>query len=307
MRFLNPKTDFAFKRIFGSAESKDILLSFINAILGLESSYRIIDLEILDPYNAPKIRGMKDTYLDVRARDGQDKEYIIEMQVLNVMGFEKRVLYNACKAYAGQIGKGKDYHLLTSVIAITITDFMMFPELTEIVTKYKLRAEQGDVYSDDLELVFAELPKFTKEEDGLATTLDRWLFFLKNVGKLSATPEFLKAESAITQALDLANTAWLSEEELDDQFRREMFIQDQRGALEFAWKKGFAQGMDEARKNGATEGLHAVREGEEENADLQAQIVTEAHGIGLSLDAISRITDLDMAQVSAILLDKKAE
>ena len=120
MRFLNPKTDFAFKRIFGSERSREILLSFLNAILGLETPYWIVDLTILDPYLAPKIQGMKDIYLDVRARDEQGKWYIIEMQVLNVAGFEKRVLYNACKAYAGQIQRGEDYQLLTEVIAITI-------------------------------------------------------------------------------------------------------------------------------------------------------------------------------------------
>ena len=98
MRFLNPKTDFAFKRIFGSERSHEILLSFLNAILGLQSPYRIVDLTLLDPYLAPKIRGIKDTYLDVRARDEQGQWYIIEMQVLNVAAFEKRVLYNACKA-----------------------------------------------------------------------------------------------------------------------------------------------------------------------------------------------------------------
>ena len=83
MRFLNPKTDFAFKKIFGSSESTEILLSFLNAILGLELPYRLRELTILDPYNAPKIRGMKDTYLDVKARDEQGKDYIIEMQVRN--------------------------------------------------------------------------------------------------------------------------------------------------------------------------------------------------------------------------------
>jgi len=108
MHFLNPKTDFAFKRIFGSDRSKNILLSFLNAILGLESPYRIADLTILDPYLAPKILGIKDTYLDVRAQDEQGKSYIIEMQVLNVAAFEKRVLYNARKTYARQIDRGEE-------------------------------------------------------------------------------------------------------------------------------------------------------------------------------------------------------
>jgi hypothetical protein len=83
MNFINPKTDFAFKKIFGSSESKDILISFLNAIL-YEAQPVIEDWEILDPYLAPKIKGVKDTYLDVKAKITGDKTVIIEMQVLNV-------------------------------------------------------------------------------------------------------------------------------------------------------------------------------------------------------------------------------
>ena len=250
MRFLNPKTDFAFKKIFGSSESTEILLSFLNAILGLESPYRLRDLTILDPYNAPKIKGMKDTYLDVKAHDEQGKDYIIEMQVLNVAGFEKRVLYNACKTYAGQIGKGEDYHLLTETIAITITDFVMFPvvEMPDVVNKFKLRAEEGRVYSDDLELVFAELPKFDKGEQKLETVLDRWFYFLKTAGDLTSIPGVLRGEPAIVHAFEIANKCGLSSEELDAQERREIFIQDQRGAIAFAEQRGEKRGEKRGRQ-----------------------------------------------------------
>src|SRR5947209_2036670 len=159
MRFLNPKTDFAFKKIFGSNQSTDILLSFLNAVLGLRHPCRIVDVTILDPYQAPRIVGMKDTYVDVRAVDETGRQFIVEMQVLNVQGFEQRVLYNACKAYAGQIENGQKYKMLTDVIALTITDFVMFPERSGVISKFKLRAADGGLYGGDLELVFAELPK----------------------------------------------------------------------------------------------------------------------------------------------------
>ena len=264
MRFLNPKTDFAFKKIFGSEQSREILLSFLNAILQLESPYRIADLQILDPYLAPKIHGMKDTYLDVRAQDEQGKWYIIEMQVLNVAGFEKRVLYNACKTYAGQIQRGEDYHLLTDVIAITITDFTMFENQPSVISKYRLRADDGHVYSDDLELVFAELTKFNKTEAQLDSLMDRWLYFLKHADDLSVIPAPLQSEPAICQAFDIANKAGLSAEELLDQERREMFIQDQRGAIELALQrgvgKGHEEGLAEGLEKGREEGLEKGRE-----------------------------------------------
>ncbi|MEY3867750.1 MAG: hypothetical protein RLZZ338_1641, partial [Cyanobacteriota bacterium] len=124
MRFINPKTDFAFKKIFGSEQSKDILISFLNGML-YEGKSVILDLEIVNPYQVPRIRGIKDTYLDVKAKITGDKTVIIEMQVLNVEGFEKRILYNASKAYSIQLETGEDYTLLNPVIALTITDFEM--------------------------------------------------------------------------------------------------------------------------------------------------------------------------------------
>jgi predicted transposase/invertase (TIGR01784 family) len=109
MIFINPKIDFAFKKIFGSEDSKDILISFLNALI-YEEQPVIQDLEILNPYLAPKIRGVKDTYLDIKAKikdgDNCDRTVIIEMQVLNVEGFEKRILYNAAKSYSTQLTSG---------------------------------------------------------------------------------------------------------------------------------------------------------------------------------------------------------
>ena len=139
--FINPKTDFAFKKIFGSEHSKDILISFLNAILYNEQD-AIQDLVILDPYQAPRIEGIKDSYLDVKATLADDKTVIIEMQVLNVLGFEKRVLYNAAKAFSIQLGVGEDYTLLNPVIALTITDFEMFPGNDRIISRYRLEGER---------------------------------------------------------------------------------------------------------------------------------------------------------------------
>ncbi|MBF0152576.1 MAG: Rpn family recombination-promoting nuclease/putative transposase [Magnetococcales bacterium] len=251
MHFLNPKTDFAFKKIFGSEESRDILLSFLNAILSLRPPHQIVEVTILDPYLAPKIKGMKDTYLDVRVRDQSRREYIIEMQILNVAGFEKRVLYNACKAYAGQIKKGDDYRLLTNVIAITITDFVMFDQLAETINRFMLRsASNADIALDDLELVFAELPKFSKDADQLDSVVDKWFFFLKHAGDLQAVPKTLASEPAIKKAFDIANKAALTAEELDDQEKRETFIYLQRESIVYAEQKGRAAGEQIGEQRG---------------------------------------------------------
>jgi len=97
MKFLDVKTDFAFKKVFGSADSKDLLISFLNSVIEFENKQTITDLTIVDPYNIPMLKGMKDTFVDVKAQLDDGSRVIIEMQVLNYEGFEKRVLYNAAK------------------------------------------------------------------------------------------------------------------------------------------------------------------------------------------------------------------
>lgn len=293
MRFLNPKTDFAFKKIFGSETSRDILISFLNAVLSLEHPYLIREVEVLDPYLAPKIQGMKDTYLDVRVRDENGRSYVIEMQVLNVAGFEKRVLYNACKAYVNQIRIGEEYTELCEVIAITITDFVMFKELDGVLNRFRMRAEENpEIYHGDLELIFVELPKFNKDEDDLVTTYDKWLYFLKKARDLTAVPAKLSDEPAIVHAFEIANKAGLSEEELEDQERREIFIQDQRGALQLALQQGEelgrTKGLQEGRQAGMQEGLQA---------GMQAAKLAVARRLmqkGMAREEVAQLAGLDL-------------
>ncbi|MCY7276262.1 MAG: Rpn family recombination-promoting nuclease/putative transposase [Phormidesmis sp. CAN_BIN44] len=245
--FINPKTDFAFKKIFGSKHSKDILISFLNALVYDEQD-KIQDLTILDPYQAPRIRGIKDSYLDVKATLFDGKTVIIEMQVLNVLGFEKRVLYNAAKAFSIQLGVGEDYTLLNSVIALTITDFEMFPGNDRILSRYRLK-ENNDLtdYSDDIELIFVELPKFKKTLDNLDTLVDKWLYFLKSANQLESVPSNLREVAAIDHAFTVAKQSKLSRKELEVLENREMFLHDNRNAILKARQDGKTEGRQEER------------------------------------------------------------
>jgi predicted transposase/invertase (TIGR01784 family) len=242
MIFINPKTDFAFKKIFGSEQSKDILISFLNALL-YEARPIIEDLEILNPYLAPRIRGIKDTYLDVKARIIGNKTVIIEMQVLNVEGFEKRILYNAAKAYSIQLDSGEDYTLLNPVIALTITDFEMFPNLDQVISRFVLKEKDYlvDYLIYDIELVFVELPKFNKELEELETLTDKWIYFLKSARRLDVVPETMGEVPEIRKAFEVANQANLTREELEDLEKREIWIHDQRNAIKKAVNQALKQ------------------------------------------------------------------
>lgn len=96
MSFINPKTDFAFKKIVGSEQHPDILISFLNSVLYGDDSL-IQDLDILNPYQAPRIRGVKETYLDVKACLTDGTTVIIEMQVLNIEGFESVIILKSVR------------------------------------------------------------------------------------------------------------------------------------------------------------------------------------------------------------------
>jgi len=168
MNFLDVKTDFAFKKIFGSADSKDILLSFLNAVIDFSHQQKIKDLTVVDAYSIPILKGMKDTYVDLKAILGNDMQVIVKVQVLNDEGLEKRILYNAAKNYSIQRKKGDTYELLNPVIALTITDFLFLPNNEYFISNFKLTEKNRFIeYADDVELIFIELPRFNKSKQEL--------------------------------------------------------------------------------------------------------------------------------------------
>ena len=256
MRFLDVKTDYAFKRVFGSEQSKAVLLSFLNAVLDYSGEHAIVDLVIVDPYQVPVIQGMKDTYVDVQANLANGKRAIIEMQVLNVKGFEQRILYNAAKAYGRQLQRGEEYDLLNPVIALTLTDFVLFEDSAAHISRFKLlEKDRLTSYSDDIELLFVELPKFVKTVTELASDQDRWLYFVKHAGRLQDIPSGMRTDPALVAAFAMANESALTEEELDLQHKRHDFILLQRGSLEKAELTGLAKGRQEGRQEGRREAL----------------------------------------------------
>ncbi|NEQ27736.1 MAG: Rpn family recombination-promoting nuclease/putative transposase, partial [Microcoleus sp. SIO2G3] len=211
---------------------------------------------IIDPYPSSKVRGLKDTYLDVKAKITGGKTVIIEMQVLNVAAFDKRVLYNAAKVYSTQLKSGEGYSKLKPVIALTITDFEMFENRDKVISHFvfKEREELFDYPNQELEIVFVELPKFYKELDALESLTDKWIYFMKNTSNLDTVPEVMRIVPEIQKAFAIANEANLSPEELEDLEKREMFIEDQRGAI----IKGIQEGIREGRQQGIQEGQQAL-------------------------------------------------
>ena len=249
MRFISPKTDFAFKKIFGSNRSKQILISFLNAIV-YDNHNTIQSLEIINPYNPGITQTLKDTYLDVRAVLDNGSTVIIEMQVLNVEAFEKRVIYNLAKAYGNQLDTGEGYRTLKPFIALTITDFVLFKKAKKMINKFRFKEEKDSFnYRDELRLIFLELPKFNKELSELETESDKWIYFLKSAPNLEVIPDSLGEVAEIEAALNIANRANLSNEELEELHKQEVFIGDRKGEISFAKQEAKEEGkIEEAVK-----------------------------------------------------------
>ncbi|HAX85749.1 MAG TPA: transposase, partial [Cyanobacteria bacterium UBA11370] len=255
MRFISPKTDFAFKKIFASDESKDILISFLNAMI-YSGNPVIENLEIIDPYNAGDVVDLKDSYLDVKAVLEDKTTVIIEMQVWNVEAFEKRVVYNLCKTYANQLKSGQGYSYLNPVIALTITDFKLFPSTEKIISRFYFQeeAEHFPYQEHELKMVFVELPKFNKKLEDLESLADKWIYFIKEAPSLEVIPPKMREIPQIEKALNIANQASLSVEELEKLHKQEMFLEDRRGEMIFAKREAREEGLQEGRQEGRQEG-----------------------------------------------------
>lgn len=254
MRFIDPKMYVSFKKIFGSNESREILISFLNAILYAGEPV-IEDLEVIDPYLAAEIFGSKDTCLDVKARINDGKTVLIAIQVLNVSLFRNWVFYNATKTYAMQFNRAERHQRLRPVIALNITDFEMFPNQSEVISRFTFKETKRlfDYPDREIELVFIELPKFKKELSDLTTLTDKWIYFIKNTSHLETAPDTMVAVPEIQRAFQIANDTNLSQKDLDELEKQEFWIQDQQGAIDLGIQQGIERGMERGMERGKSE------------------------------------------------------
>ena len=252
MKFVNPKNDIAFKKIFGNEQHKEILISFLNAVLGLTGEREIAEVTLLNPYEAPKINLLKGTLLDVKAVDKQGVTFIVEMQVENVVGLRKRFQYYVAKAYSSQIERGHDYPKLNQVIFIGILNFSEFEGEDYLTRHALLNCKTYKQELQDMELNFIELPKFGKQEDELETTLEKWIYFIKYAPDLQMIPPHANIPPLQT-AYEVANSFGWSKEEMEIYDYRGIKMQDEQGALDYAYQQGTEQGMQQGVQKKALE------------------------------------------------------
>lgn len=250
---LNPKVDFAFKKLFGSEENKEILISFINSIISEEN--QIKNLELKNPYNISNYRKGKMTLLDIKAVDENGTWYDIEMQIAEQGYYDKRALYYWSKVYSDQIESGDDFELLRKTIGISILDFNYLKE-EDFHNVYKIYNEKtkGE-FSDLFEMHFIELNKFNKDYKDIKTALDKWVSFLNRAYEIDKDkiPKELEEDHNIKKAIEKLDIMYLDKEERDIYENDLKALRIHKAEIKTAEEKGIQKGIEEGEKNKALE------------------------------------------------------
>ncbi len=278
MKYINPKNDVAFKKIFANDKKKNILIGFLNAIL----EKNIIDVTILNPFQAPKLKNLKDTTLDVKAKDKNGEEFIVEMQVQRQDFFYKRAIYYASKTYVGQLKRGNDYDKLKPVYFIGIVDFNIF-ETKKYMSKHLiLDVETNKNELKDFQFVFIELPKFNKKLSKLDKLSDKWIYFIKYAQSFKGIPKEFENEAEIIDALEEINKHNLTEEQLDIYEYWEMDETKQRDILQTAQRV--------AKEEGVIEGEY------QKSIEIAKKMLKK----GSSVEDVAEMTELSIDEIEKI-------
>jgi len=250
--FADPKTDFVFKRIFGTEARKPLLVALLNHLLELEGERRVVDVQHLSGDQHVDVPELKLSIVDVKCTDASGRRFVVEMQVLKVEGFEKRVVYNASKAYVMQLRNADEYPTLCDVVGVTICNFNLWPEQHErggwkvpMLSRWRMQEQHsGERGLPQVQYAFLELPKYAAGNTP-ETLIDRWAYFFREAKNLTVVPPAL-SERPFRDALEVARMATFTPEEWEAYERAKMAEQDARGALAVARQEGLAEGKRDA-------------------------------------------------------------
>jgi predicted transposase/invertase (TIGR01784 family) len=208
------------------------------------------------------VAALKASIVDVRCRDARGITYVVEMQVLKVEGFAKRVVYNIAKTYVNQLAPKDPYPELNDVVGITICDFEMWPDDGErkipMLSRWQMAEQQtGARGLGQIRLVFLELPKYDASRPP-RTMVEKWAYFFREASNLAVVPEVLSARPFV-DALEAARVARFTVEEWDAHVLQCLALMDARGMIAAAQQRGRQLGELFGRERGERLGLrHGV-------------------------------------------------
>ncbi|MFO7736624.1 MAG: Rpn family recombination-promoting nuclease/putative transposase [bacterium] len=273
-RYINPFTDFGFKRLFGEEPSKDILMGFLNALLAKETG-TITELTYLKNEQLGALDIDRKAIFDIYCENEDGEKFIVEMQKAKHNYFKERSIYYATFPIREQAEKGEWDYDLKAVYTIGILDFVFDEDRDDpekMIYKVKLSdIDTNKVFYDKLTFIYLEMPKFDKQEEELETNFDKWLYVLKNLPLLFDRPKRLQ-EKVFEKLFEVAEIANFSRKQLDDYEESLKVYRDMKGVLDTAREEG----REEGRKEGIFDTCRkALRK------DIPPETVAEITGLSL--------------------------
>lgn len=290
MRYLDPKADLTFKKVFG--EHEDLVISLLNALLPLRADEEVIEVEYLPAELVPDNPLRKNSIVDVRCVDAVGRQFIVEMQMVWSPEFLQRVLFNSAKAYVRQLDKGFDYSLLKSVYSLNLVNDIFEPQLPEYYHYFKLvHEEHTEKVIDGLHLVFVELPKFTPHSMSEKKMQVLWLRYLTEINDgTEKIPQELLDNAETGKAISVLETSSYNDAQLAsyDKFWDTISIE------KTLYNSGERKGREEGLMEGEAVGMEKGR------AEEKRKIASGMKQAGIPLETIAIITGLPLEEVKSI-------
>lgn len=257
-KYINPFTDFGFKRIFGQEYNKDLLIDFLNSILNREND-PILNIMYGNTEQLPITNSDRRAVFDIYCESSKGEKFIVEMQKSIQTYFKDRTLFYASYPIIRQAQKGDWNHKLDSVYVVAILDFEFSNNTDDtkdgvIHTVKLVELETKEVFYDKLCFVYAEMPKFNKKLEELQTNTEKWLYVLKNISYLNRLPDKLK-NKIFEKVFEEAYLANFTAQEYQDYQMSLKTYRDNKAVLETALEQGRKEGLEQGKKEEREENI----------------------------------------------------
>ena len=302
MKYLDPKADLTFKKVFG--EHPDLVTSLLNALLPLTEEETITEIEYLPAEMVPENPLRKNSIVDVRCKDKNGRQFIVEMQMIWSPEFKQRILFNASKAYVRQLDVGEQYELLQPVYSLNLVNEVFESELEGYYHYYRLvHAEHSEKVIDGLHLIFVELPKFTPHTYSEKKMQVLWLRYLTEINErtrevsedLLSNPEIHKAVTALEESA-FTPAQLLGYEKFWDIISVEKTLYN--SAERRGMAKGMAKGIKEGMEKGMAKGIEkGIAKGMEKG---KIAVALNLKQLGVDIDTIAKASGLSKEEIEKL-------
>jgi predicted transposase/invertase (TIGR01784 family) len=256
-KYVNPFTDFGFKKIFGEEASKPLLMDFLNALLPERNP--IVDLQFKNAEQLGQTEADRRAVYDLYCETEAGEKFIVELQKAKQNYFKERTIYYSTFPIREQAEKGNWNYSLKAVYCVGILDFTFDdyenePEKSAVVHTIKLRNQLGRIFYDKLTYIYLEMPNFSANEAELATRLDKWLYFIKHLENIDSMPSIFK-DDVFAQAFQKAEIANYGEAERESYEMNLKIYRDYKNTVDTAFDEGKLEGKLEVAKLAKQMGL----------------------------------------------------